>query len=74
VTTRKPSAVKRGRNPKFPYVPVVVVTTDNGPDRFPTVRTHNTNAAVAYATRAEAVAHAQRWLDTAQAVWAATPH
>jgi hypothetical protein len=58
----KASAVKRGRNPRFPYVPVVVVTTDHGPDRFPTVRTHNTNTHNAYATRREAVFYAERWI------------
>ena len=48
------SAIKRGRNPRFPYVPVVVAESG---------RTHNTNSSNAYATRAEAVAHAQRWID-----------
>jgi len=58
----KPSAAKRGRNPSFPYVPIVVRADGTS---------HNTNAAVAYATRQEAVDHAQRWIDTAQSVWAA---
>ena len=50
------SAVKRGRNPRFPYVPVIV--RDDG-------STHNTNTRNAYATREEAVAFAQRWIDHA---------
>lgn len=57
----KASAVKRGRNPAFPYVPVVI--REDG-------STHNTNTRNAYATRDEAVAYAQRWIDHAQAVWA----
>ena len=55
------SAVKRGRNPRFPYVPIVI--RDNG-------RTHQTNSIKAFATRAEAVAHAQAWIDHARAQWA----
>jgi hypothetical protein len=47
------SAVKRGRNPRFPYVPVVV--HEDG-------RTHNTNTRNAYATREEAVAYAEKWV------------
>lgn len=58
----KASAVKRGRNPAFPYVPVVV--RDNG-------STHNTNTRNAYATREEAVAFAQRWIDHAKPLEAA---
>jgi hypothetical protein len=58
----KASAVKRGRNPAFPYVPVVL--RDDG-------RAHNTNSVKAFATRPEAVAHAQAWIDHATAVWAA---
>lgn len=58
----KASAAKRGRNPRFPYVPIVV--REDG-------RTHNTNTKNAYATRDEAVAYAQKWIDHAQTVWAA---
>lgn len=50
----KASAAKRGRNPLFPYVPVVI--RENG-------TTHNTNTKLAYATREEAVATAQAWID-----------
>jgi len=53
----KASAIKRGRNPKFPYVAVVI--RENG-------TTHNTNTKTAYATREEAVAFAQKWIDRAQ--------
>ena len=63
MATRKASAVKRGRNPRFPFIPVIVVTIDNGPNRFPTVRTHDTNSRAAFATRVEAVTFAQQWLD-----------
>lgn len=54
----KASAVKRGRNPQFPYVPVVV---------FADGRTQDTNTKSAFATRAEAVAFAQLWVDAARA-------
>jgi hypothetical protein len=52
----KANAVKRGRNPQFPYVPVVVRADGS---------THYTNARNAYATRAEAIAFAQAWIDAA---------
>ncbi|HXU05616.1 MAG TPA: hypothetical protein VN903_31875, partial [Polyangia bacterium] len=54
------SAVKRGRDPRFPYIPVVV--RENG--------THNTNTRKAFTTRAEAVAFAQDWIDHARRVLA----
>jgi hypothetical protein len=50
------SACKRGRNPRFPYIAIVI--RDNG-------TTHNTNARLAYATRAEAIEGAQAWIDYA---------
>ena len=59
----KPNAAKRGRNPAFPYVPVVVRADGT---------THYTNTKNAYATRAEAVACAQAWIDHAETVWAAS--
>jgi hypothetical protein len=49
------SAVKRGRNPKFPYVPIVEYR-----DR---TRTHNPARREAYATRDEAVSRAQQCID-----------
>ena len=58
----KASAVKRGRDPAFPYVPVVI--RDDG-------RTHGTNSVKAFATRLGAVAHAQAWIDHARATWVA---
>lgn len=48
------SAAKRGRNPAFPYVPVVIRNDGS---------THNTNTRNAYASREEAIAYAQRWID-----------
>jgi hypothetical protein len=47
------SAVKRGRNPAFPYVPII----DHGD------RTENPARGNAFKTRAEAVAEAQRCID-----------
>jgi hypothetical protein len=68
----KASAAKRGRNPRFPYVAVV---TSGGhydaDDKWVERRTHNTNTRNAYATREEAVAFAQKWIDHAKATWAA---
>lgn len=55
------SAAKRGRNPRFPYVPIVIRADGS---------THNTNTRNAYATREQAVAYAQLWIDTAKTVWA----
>lgn len=53
------SAAKRGRNPTYPYVPVIKRTSDDG------IRdtTQNPTRRVAYATREEAVAEAQRHID-----------
>jgi hypothetical protein len=50
------SAVKRGRNPRFPYVPVIVYADGD--------RTHNPLQGNAFATREEAVACAQRCIDS----------
>jgi hypothetical protein len=47
------TAVKRGRNPKWPYVPVIATT-----DEFGVTRTSQV-LRVAYATRDEAVARAE---------------
>lgn len=49
----KPSAAKRGRNPAFPYVPVVV---------YP-ARTANLAQGRAYSTREEAVAFCQKHIE-----------
>lgn len=49
------SAAKRGRNPAFPYVPVIIY-----PER---ARTHNPVTGFAFATRQEAIACAQDHLD-----------
>jgi hypothetical protein len=53
MTTRIASATKTGRNPKFPFVPVVVLR-DATRDRAQQVR------GFAFATRAEAVAFAEK--------------
>lgn len=53
------SAAKRGKNPKFPYVPVVKEKID----MYSGVRTTNPTRNRAYATREEAVAVAQRYID-----------
>jgi hypothetical protein len=57
----KPSALKHGRNPRYPYVPVVVY--DDG--RQSQVRGY------AFVTRDEAVAFAKRYLDNVEANYAA---
>ena len=62
VSGMKANAIKRGRNPRFPYVPVVI--HDGG-------RTQNTNTKNAYATREEAVAYAQKWIEASVAHQAA---
>ena len=49
----KPGAVKRGRNPAFPYVPVVI---------YPT-RTANLTQGKAYGTRDEAIAFCQKYIE-----------
>jgi hypothetical protein len=51
------SAAKRGRNPRFPYIAVVI--RDDG-------STHNTNTKRAFATRQEALFYAERWIAAAQ--------
>lgn len=51
------SAAKRGRNPKFPYVPVVIYTVHPNP-KLEVRRTSNPTRGEAYATRDEAVARA----------------
>ncbi len=51
------TAAKRGRNPKYPYVPVV----DHGAGRW--TRTTQIRG-LAYVTRVEAVDAAQRQIDT----------
>lgn len=56
------SARKRGRNPEFPYVPVI--EHQNGQ------RTANPVKGLAFATRAEAVAQAQRQIDAQRAALA----
>jgi hypothetical protein len=57
----KATARKRGRNPKYPYVPIIEYTNDVG-----TVQEHQLRA-VAFVTRAEAVAHAQRQIEADRA-------
>lgn len=57
------SAVKRGRNPEFPYVPVVKATDENGQPATGLHQTSNPCRGLAYASRDEAVARAQRSLD-----------
>ena len=58
----KAGAIKRGRNPRFPYVPVIIRADGS---------THNTNTKNAYETRAEAIAFAEKWIAHAESVWAA---
>jgi hypothetical protein len=54
------TASKRGRNPKWPYVPVITYGDDVG-------RQHTEQIlGVAYATREEAIARAQKGLDSAR--------
>jgi hypothetical protein len=65
------SARKRGSRPGLPYVPVVERLTPQG-----ATRTYNPARGLAYATRAEAVARAQRHIDVERRVLAeqlATP-
>lgn len=54
----KPSARKTGRNPLWPYVPVLVHTDDVGRER------HEQVTGFAYVTREEAVASANRHINT----------
>ncbi len=62
VTTRKATAAKRGRNPRWPYVPIIEHATSRGDGKWPLVRRQQLRA-VAFATREEAVAHAQKTID-----------
>jgi hypothetical protein len=57
------TAVKRGRNPKFPYLPLLKII-DRDTNR---TRTENPTRSRAYATRDEAVAVAQRILESYKA-------
>ena len=57
--TNKASAAKRGRNPKFPYVPVITFDQLAGRD---SARSEQIRGR-AFATREEAVAYAQKALD-----------
>jgi hypothetical protein len=56
--TRRASAAKRGRNPRFPFVPIWTYTDEAGGRR-----TKNPMHRRAYATRDEAVAVAEVLLD-----------
>jgi hypothetical protein len=60
------SAAKRGRNPKFPYVPVVKLTDANGQASNGLSQTKQLKG-LAYVTREEAVAATQRNIDRAYA-------
>lgn len=60
---RKASAAKRGSNPNFPYVPVIAYLHN---ERMP--KTHNPIRGFAFATREEAISHAQRYLDDERAL------
>lgn len=53
----RPSAQKRGRDPKWPYVPVILRDSTRGPNRQEQIR------GLAYATRDEAVAMAERTIE-----------
>lgn len=62
--TGKASALKRGRNPAFPYIPVIVSGGYyDARNQWVIKCTHDTNTRAAFATRCEAVAFAQKWLD-----------
>lgn len=62
------SAAKRGRNPAFPYVPVVVATCPA--DQVRRQLTKNPLKGNAYATRDEAVSVAQKYIDANRAATA----
>jgi hypothetical protein len=62
------TAAKRGKNPKFPYVPLLKITPKDGSRG----RTTNPTQGVAYATREEAIAKAQQCLDSYRYVRAHT--
>lgn len=53
-----PSARKAGRNPRWPYLPMVVTTAINGRPETTIIRKR------AFATREEAVAFATRHIDS----------
>lgn len=53
----RPEALKRGRNPTFPYVPIYRFGEDAGKAQTTQIRGY------AFATREEAVAYAQRMID-----------
>ncbi len=60
------SAAKRGRNPKFPYVPIVKFN-DGGPSGIG----HTSQVlAKAFVTRDEAIAHAQKVIDAERRAFA----
>lgn len=57
-STYRASARKTGRNPQWPFVPVVICTPGDGS------RGHTTQPrGKAFATREEAVAYADRYID-----------
>lgn len=58
------SAVKRGRNPKFPYVPVIKLVDADGNPSNGLSQTQQIRG-LAYVTRDEAVARSQRHIDAA---------
>lgn len=63
----KASAAKRGRNPRWPYVPII----DYGPQEFGVHAVHTQQIkGKAFATRDEAVAYAQRVIDHQRALLA----
>lgn len=65
-----PSAAKRGRNPKYPYVPIIKLRSDGGQlGGYGSARTRQLRG-LAFATREEAVARAQRQIDAARAQFA----
>lgn len=57
------SAVKRGRNPAYPYVPVIKYPNRNSTREQ---KSRNPYAGVAYRTREEAVAKAQACIDASR--------
>lgn len=60
------AAAKRGRNPKFPYVPVIKLRSDGSQlGGYGSARTRQLKG-LAYATREEAIARAQRQIDSAK--------
>jgi hypothetical protein len=60
----KASAEKRGRNPQFPYVPILVHGGYyDANDQWVTRWTQNTRTVAAFATRKEAVEFAQKCID-----------